>query len=195
MPATAEQTTEAFALPLGRRTPRGRLRWYLVACTEGKEDLTCRKVRQIIPADILDDAFVPRKENQFKRHGEWKTEVIAFFKGYFIVATKDAPALSRALARLTFPAHMVGPVGRGYQPISEDAQRLLEQTMDKSHVVRLSWGEIVSDDLHVQRGPLVGKEDRVTRFNRRRAWAFVRVSEGDGASATLSMPLAILARR
>lgn len=196
MPTAAKDIgAEAAALPLGRRSPRGKLRWYLVSCPEGKEAATCAKVRQIIPADILEDAFVLRKENQFKRHGEWKTEVVDFFKGYFVVATKDAPALSRALAKLTFPAHMVGAVGRGYQPMSEDAQYLLEQTMDKNHVVRLSWGEIVSDVLHVQGGPLVGYEDRVAKFNRRRAWAFVRVGEGDGATATLSMPLAILARR
>jgi transcriptional antiterminator NusG len=166
-----------------------------VACPEGKEAATCTKVRQIISPEILEDAFVPRKENQFKRHGVWKTEVIDFFKGYFVVATKDAPALSRALSRLTFPVHMVGAMGHGYRPLSEDAQRLLEQTMDKKHVVRLSWGEIVSDNLRVQGGPLVGKEDRVAKFNRRRAWAYVRVGEGDGASSTLSLPLAILARR
>lgn len=183
------------ALPLGRRVPRGRLRWYLVSCPEGHEVANCAKVRQIIPAPILEDAFVPRKENTFKRHGEWKIEVIDFFRGYFIAVTGDAPALSRALSRLGFPARMVGAVGCGWQPVSEDAQRLLEQTMDEGHVVRLSWGEIVSDELRVDRGPLVGKEGRVSTFNRRRSWAYVRVGERDGGTATLSMPLAIVARR
>lgn len=183
------------SLPLGRRSPRGKLRWYLVSCPEGKEASTCEKVKQIVPQEILEDAFVLRKENQFKRHGEWKTEMVNFFKGYFVVVTKDAPVLSRALEKLTFPVHMVGAVGRGYQPISEDAQKLLEQTMDKSHVVRLSWGEIVSDALQVQGGPLKGLEDRIAKFVRRKSFAFVRVGEGDGATATLTMPLAILTRR
>ena len=198
MPAEALQGSEGAqytALPLGRRSPRGRLRWYLVACPEGKEVISCEKVKQIIPADILEDVFVPRKERQFKYHGEWRTEVVDFFRGYFVAATKDAPALSRALTKLTFPVHMVGAVGRGYQPISEDAQKLLEQTMDKSHIVRLSWGEIVSDALQVQGGPLKGLEDRIPKFVRGKSFAFVRVGEGDGATATLTMPLAILARR
>lgn len=192
--ATYERDHE-LGLPLGRRSPRGRLRWYLVACPEGQEAATCEKIRHIIPADVLKDTFVPRKENSFKLHGEWRTEVIDFFKGYFVAVTDDAPALSRALTKLSFPARMVGAVGRGYQPISEDAQRLLEQTMDGNHVVRLSWGEIVADQLRVERGPLVGKESRVSRYNRRRAWAFVRVGESDGGAATLNMPLAIVARR
>mgnify|MGYP007102044417 CR=1 FL=1 len=100
------------------------------------------------------------KERQRKVHGQWQTDVVDIFPGYFVAATKDAPALSRALESLTFPARMVGTVGRGYQPMAKDAQAFLAQAMDRSHVVRLSWGEIVSDALHVQGGPLVGYEDR-----------------------------------
>ena len=187
--------TDAVVLPFGRRTPRGRSRWYLVACPEDRVAATCAKVRQIVPSDVLEDAFVPRKEKQIKRQGQWHIEVVDFFKGYFIVVSKDAPALSRALSHLSFPVQMVGAVGRGYQPVSEDAQRLLSETMDPSHVVRLSSGEIVSDVLHVQRGPLVGREGRVAKIDRRKAWANVRVSETDGGAATLNMPLAIVARR
>ena len=155
---------DGFTLPLGIRFPRERLDWCLVFCPEGKEATTCAKVRQIIPTDILKGALVLRKENQFKRHGEFQTEVVDFLKGYFVVATKDA-------------------------------LYLLAQTLDKGHVVRLSWDEIVSDVLYVQGRLLVGHECRVAKFNRRRARAFLRVDEGDGASATLNMPLTMLARR
>lgn len=131
---TYERASEG--LPLGRRSPRGQLRWYLVRCHEGREQDTCAKVRQIVPAELLQDAFVPRKERQRKYHGQWQTDA-----------------------------------------------------------VRLSWGEVVEDKLHVQGGPLVGKEDRVARFVRRKSFASVRVGEGDGAAAMLTMPLAIVARR
>ncbi len=190
---TYERASEG--LPLGRRSPRGQLRWYLVRCHEGREQDTCARVRQIVPAELLQDAFVPRKERQRKYHGQWQTDVVPFFAGHFVVATTDAPALSRALAQLSFGVQMVGAVGRGYQPISRDAQRVLTEAMDQSHVVRLSWGEVVEDKLHVQGGPLVGKEDRVARFVRRKSFASVRVGEGDGAAAMLTMPLAIVARR
>lgn len=191
--ATYEQ--RGGVLPLGRRVPRGRSRWYLVACPEGHELQTCAMVKRIVPAELLEDAFVPLKERQGKYQGEWRRDVIVFFQGYFIVVTKDAARLSKALDKLTFPAHMVGSVGQSYQPISEDAQHLLEQMMDQSHVVRLSWGEVVSGALHVQEGPLAGKEDRVERFVRRKCFAFVRVGESDNAAFTLRIPLAILARR
>ncbi len=183
------------ALPLGRRSPRGKLRWYLVACPEGREEATCQKVRRIVSAELLEDAFVLRKERQRKFHGEWVTDVVDMFPGFFVATTKDAPGLSRALTKLSFPVRMAGAVGRGYQPVSEDAQRLLEQTMDAEHVVRLSWGEVISDALHVQGGPLMGRESRVARFVRRKSFALVRVGEGDGATSMLSMPLAIVARR
>jgi hypothetical protein len=105
---------------------------------------TCTKVRQIIPADILEDTFALHGENQLKLHGEFKTGAVDFFK---------------------------------------------------CHIVRFSWDKTFSDVLHVQGGPLVGHEDRSVKFNRWRAWAFVRVNEGDGATATLNMPLAALVRR
>ena len=139
----------ACALPLGRRSARGRLRWYLVSCPEGHEAASCERVRQILPQELLEDAFVPRRERQRKSHGSWQVDVVDLFPGYFVAATKDAPALSRALAKLSFPVQLAGAVGRGYQPLSEDAQALLARTMDASHVVRLSWGEIVADALHV----------------------------------------------
>ena len=183
------------ALPLGRRSPREGCAGTWCAATRAGRRSACAKVRQIVPAELLEDAFVPRKERQRKYHGQWQTDVVPFFAGHFVVATTDAPALSRALAQLSFGVQMVGAVGRGYQPISRDAQRVLTEAMDQSHVVRLSWGEVVEDKLHVQGGPLVGKEDRVARFVRRKSFASVRVGEGDGAAAMLTMPLAIVARR
>lgn len=65
---TYEQVSEG--LPLGRRSPRGQLRWYLVRCHEGREQDTCAKVRQIVPAELLQDAFVRRKSFASVRVGE-----------------------------------------------------------------------------------------------------------------------------
>lgn len=182
------------ALPLGRRSPRGHLRWYLAACPQGREASTCQKVRQIIPQDLLEDAFVPRIERAQKSGGQWKTLVKDLFKGYFIVATKDAVQLSRALEKLTFPVQLAGVVGRGYAPIDKSAQEFLTSCMDKSHVIRSSEGEIVSDQLHVLWGPLKGQESRVARVARHKRLASVRVG-GSESGFTLAMPLEIPVRR
>lgn len=192
------QNATPSVLPLDRKSRKGTLRWYLAACPAGREQATCEKILAIISDELLEEAFVPRTERQKKLHGEWRTTVTSLLRvdGYFIVATRDATELSRHLAKLTFPVQLAGAVGRGYAPISKDAQVFLEETMDASHVVRLSWGEIVDDELHVLRGPLVGCEPRIVRANRRKALALVRL-EGDstGEEFTILMPLAIPNRR
>lgn len=192
------QNATPSMLPLGRKSPKGTLRWYLAACPPGREQATCEKTLAIIPSELLEEAFVPRMEMQKKFHGEWRTFVTSLLRvdGYFIVVTKDASGLSRALAKLTFPVQLVGAVGRGYAPISKDAQTFLGEAMDSSHIVRLSWGEIVDDELHVTSGPLLACEPRITRINRRKSLALVRL-EGDstGEEFTILMPLAIPTRR
>ena len=57
--------------PCGRRSPKGRSRWYLVEAPEGREDETCERVRKIVPPSVLQDAFCIRKEHWMKRGGRW----------------------------------------------------------------------------------------------------------------------------
>lgn len=193
-----DQPTSPSVLPPGRKSPKGILRWYLASCPVGREHSTCEKVRDIVPDGLLEDAFVPRKERHAKWKGVWRTDVVDLLKtgGYFIVATRDPQALAAALAKTTFPVQLAGFVGRGYAPISKDAQAFLSGVMDASRTVRLSWGEIVGEDVRVLTGPLVGYENRIQRVIRKKALALVRM-EGDakGEEFTLALPLAIPTRR
>ena len=158
-----------------------------------KGTATCTKVRQIIPADIQEVAFALRKENQFKRYGEFKVEVIDFFKGYFVVVTKGTRVLSRALARPLIPRTYGRRCGQG---LPAHIRGLAAPEADDGQGLRRA-PQLERDRLRrpARAGrPPMGHEDLVTKFNRRRVWAFVRMGEGGGATATLSMPLAILAR-
>lgn len=184
------------ALPLGRKVPRGNLRWYLATCPEGSEQSTCNKLLRAVSREFLEDAFVLCRERTGKFKGVWVTDVVNMFKGYFVVVTRDVLGLAKAVGRLTFPVHLAGSAQSGYAPVGRDTQSFLESTMDERHVVCMSQGEFVSDALHVTGGPLVGQESRVVKVVRKKAFAQVRVGGGRGEDATLlTMPLAILARR
>lgn len=182
------------SVALGRRSPRGTLRWYLVHVPEGREQSTCKKVRSIIPEDILEEAFVPRKEHWFKHGSEWTLRKVPLFKGYFVAVTKDAPALSRALSKLSFPVQLAGAMDRGYMPLAYGVQEFLSASMDEDHVIRNSTGEIVNDCLHVLKGPLAGQESRVRRVNRHMRRATVRVCDGSDDFLEV-LPLAVPVRR
>ena len=176
--ATLERTTLG-GLPIGRRSPRGKKRWYLVHAP-GREQATCDKVKKIISPDILEDAFVMRRERVKKYHGEWLTSTTLMYPEYFIVVTRDVNALDKELSKLSFPAHICKGDNRFYAPLAEEAQAWYEQMMDDSHVIRSSTAVIIDGVLQIQKGPMVGQEARVTKIMRQKSVCKVAVGEGGG---------------
>lgn len=165
-------------LPLGRRTPRGRVRWYLVQVPEGRERATCERVCRVVPEGVLVDAFVPAKERWMKRAGRHFTVEVLMYKGFFLVATADVIALDKALSALTFPAHIVGSSERAWVPVVDEAVSWLLNAMDARHVIRSSTAVIVDGQLRVTDGPLVGQESKVTKIDRHRRVCQVSVLDG-----------------
>ena len=176
--ATLDRATLG-GMPIGRRTPRGKRRWYLVFAP-GREQATCDKLKKLIPASLLEDAFVLRRERVRKRHGQWITDVIPMYEGYLFVVTRDVSALDKALSKLSFPAHICKGENRFYAPLAEEAQAWYEQVMDATHTIRTSTAVIIDGVLHIQEGPLVGQENRVTNIKRRLSLCDVAVADGGG---------------
>lgn len=180
----------AAGLPAGRRTPRGRSRWYLVEVPEGREELYCERVRRLVPAGALDDAFCIYKERWMKREGRWFTRELLMYRGLFFAVTRDAAALDGALQRLTFPARLMGSEGRSWVPLADEARDWLSAAMDGRHVIRSSTAVIVDGVLHVQEGPLVGQEASMARLDRHKRCCEVHVCDADGGFVE-RMPLDI----
>lgn len=167
----------------------GAVRWYVLHVPEGREDAVASKCRQLLGSDILEDCFVPKYEKYLKREGVWRVVVNPMFSEYVFVATRDVHALSKALARLSFPAPLVGRRGRSYAPLSPFVQEWLESTLDDAHVLRASEGCIENGILQVKQGPLRGCEGRVRKINRHKRMAYLRFDEGDGESCVLQAAL------
>ena len=168
-------------LPMGRRTPRGRARWYLLRMPEGREASTCAELRRLLPESILADAFVLRKERWMKRGGTWFLEPVNMYRGYAFAISSDAAGLAKSLARLTLPVELVGTEARSWAPLADEAAAWYAAAMDSSHVIRSSTAVIVDGALRVQSGPLVGQESRISKVDRHRRRCQVRVGEGDSA--------------
>ena len=176
--AAASRAAKPLAgMPVGRRTPRGTRRWYLVYAP-GREEATCQKLKKLISPELLEDAFVMRKERVRKRDGRWVTYQTPMYEDYVFVVTKDVGALDKELARLSFPAHIARGEGRHYAPMAREAQAWYEQMMDATHTIRTSTAVIVDGELQIQDGPLVGQEDRVTKIMRQRCVCLVAVEDG-----------------
>ena len=178
--SNASATALPVGMPVGRRTPRGQRRWYLVHAP-GREESTCNKVKKLISRDLLEDAFVMRRERVEKRRGEWLTSTMPMYPEYFFVVTRDVNALDKELSKLSFPAHICKGEGSFYAPMAQEAQAWYEQMMDASHVIRTSTAVIVDGELQIQEGPMVGQESRVVKIMRRKSACTVAVGESDGA--------------
>lgn len=176
--------------PCGRRSPKGRSRWYLVEAPEGREDETCERVRKIVPPSVLQDAFCIRKEHWMKRGGRWSVVESLMYKGYFIAVSSDVVGLNRALSALSFPARLMGANNKAYMPIADDVRDWFVCAMDARHVVKSSTAVINDGVLSVQEGPLVGQEDRLSRVDRHKRRCLVRISDVDGGFVEC-MPLDI----
>ncbi|MBM6775474.1 transcription termination/antitermination NusG family protein [Olsenella profusa] len=170
----------APGLPLGRRSPRGRLRWYLLSVPAGRERSTCEKLLRLVPGDLLEDAFVPARERWMKRADGWRIETVNMYPGYAFACSRDAAGLAKTLSHLTVPATLVGTTERSWMPLADEAAQWFSQVMDGSHVIRGSMGEIVDGTLHVWRGPLVNQEARVRKIDRYRRSCIVSVCDTGG---------------
>ena len=174
---TARRNQSLANMPIGRRTPRGQRRWYLVHAP-GREESTCKKVKKLISRDLLEDAFVMRRERVKKYHGEWVTFTTMMYPEYFFVVTRDVNALDEELGKLSFPAHICKGDNQFFAPMAEEAQAWYERMMDDAHVIRTSTAVIVDGELQIQKGPLVGQEQRVTKIMRNKSVCTVAVDDG-----------------
>lgn len=170
----------AAGLPMGRRTPRGRDRWYLLRMPQGREASICNELKRLLPESVLTDAFILRREHWMKRGGVWFLEPKNMYRGYAIAISSDAAGLAKAISRLTLPVELVGTDTRSWAPLSDEAASWYASVTDGSHVIRSSTAVIVDGVLHVQSGPLVGQEERISKIDRHRRRCTVRVVDGDG---------------
>ena len=168
-------------LPCGRRSPRGRSRWYVLHVPQGAEAPTAEKLNRILGGTCLARAFALRKECWMKRRGEWFLVTKPMWPQYLFAESGDAAALVDALRTLSFRVEPAGLEGRGVVPLDDGVRAWLEASADSTWCVRSSVAEIVGGELRVTSGPLVGQEARVLRVDRHKRTALVAMGDGPGA--------------
>lgn len=170
-------------VPTGRRTPRGRVRWYLVQVPAGREAAYAQRIKAAIDPAALTDAFCPTKEIWFKRQGTWRVERQPLWRGYVVAESPDAAALAKALRQSALQARLAGNDDvHAYAPVDDAARRALQQLMDADHLIRRSVGQIVEGRLTILSGPLLGFEAQVKKIDRHNRKCRVSMSGLAGAS-------------
>ena len=166
-----DRDVPACPFPVGRRTPRGALRWYPVRVAEGREAAEAARAAKLLSPAAAESVFPAWREKWVKRAGAWRVQTEPLFRGYFLVASRDAAALRGELARMGLGADAL-------PPLPDEARAWYAAAMDGRHVVRASEGVIEGGVLRVQAGPLVGCESSVRKVDRHKRSCTVQLEVG-----------------
>ena len=168
--------------------------WYAVQVSPGKEEATCRLMRRLVPARVLDEAFTPRFASQKKYQGEWRACSQVLFPGYVIAVTPDVQALHDSLTGVPEFTRLLA-MGETYLPLEERDRAWIEAlTSRECRTVQMSQAIYEGDRVVVTSGPLVGHEAWIDSVNRHKGLAYLRI-QMFGRTIHTKVGLAVVARR
>ena len=150
------------------------LPWYVLQVMSGREDAAARRVRAVA-GDAALGCFALRRQAFFREQGVWGLRETPVYPGYLFATVRDAGAFVDALSLIASEdVHLVGADGAGISAcLTEREVRLIMELTDGGHVIGASVGRIVDGRLVVERGPIRGREDLVTRIDRHRRCAWL----------------------
>lgn len=182
-----------MSAPAARRRLSCSAPWYVVRVREGSEASCAHDVARLA-SDLVEDCFAPRVRLLQKRQGEWREVERLLYPGYAFALTGEPRRLDRRLtSAASVQAHLVGRRRAGYVPLADAEQAWFQAVLDEGRVLRPSEGVIESGHLRVRSGPLRGFEERVRKFDRHKATAWVEVEMPEGP-ALVKAALAITSR-
>ena len=167
--------------------------WYVVQVNTGMEEKVCSWCRARIAPSVLEECFVPRREEKRKVCGEWKTLVKTLFPGYIILVSDQEEELYGHLREIPRFTRILG-TGREVVPLTEREIKFLQQFCGKNHVAEMSEGIIEGDCVRVLTGPLEGLEACIKKIDRHKRKAYLEL-EMFGRMQTLEMGLEVAVKR
>lgn len=146
--------------------------WYVVQVYSGREIITKQLCDSMIHDNLLKQCFIPRGEKKFKQKGKWITVPITMFPGYLFMETEYGKDVYHELKRIP---EFTKILGTGYElvPIQEEEERFLQGLMDSSHLVQMSTGVLLGQQVVVYEGPLQGKEGLIRKIDRKKRMAVI----------------------
>ena len=129
------------------------------------------RIERVAGTSVL-DTFVLQRELPYRKDGVWQTRTDLLFPGYVLVATNDVDTLEHQLNLIT-EFHQLVCRGDAVATLAPDEVALIRALGGSSRTVGVSLGEIVTGELVVRRGPLVGREAIIAKIDRHKRVAYL----------------------
>lgn len=180
--ATSGSTGDLASLP-----------WLVLQVTPGREDAAARRVLAVA-GDTVCDCFALRRQTFFRERGVWGVRESSAYPGYLFAIVRNMDAFLDAFSLIARDdIRLVAPDGAGTCAcLTAREARLVVELTGGTHVIEASTGRIVEGRLVVERGPIRGREDLVTKIDRHRRSAWLDM--GLPGSPSVSVALEVVSK-
>lgn len=155
---------------------------YFVAQVRTRREASFIRLAEQVDLPEVRRFLWPRRMLKIRRGGRTRKEEVPVFPGYVFVETEEmTPEVHEKLRRLPYFLRFL-PENEDVRPLSESDKRVVTQLLSHGEVVqpsKVSFDE--NSRIRVLEGPLKGLEGRITRVDRRKGRAKVRLDLYDNA--------------
>ena len=148
--------------------------WYVIQVQTGREEQIIAEIESYEVRQYCDEIFAPRCERKKRYLGEWHLETGLLFPGYLFVISSRPEELYQALKRIPRLTKLLG-TGEKWTAMSEEDIRIVELLSGRDHLMKLSEGYMQGDEVTVTGGPLKGLEGKISRIDRHKRLAWLKV--------------------
>lgn len=127
--------------------------WYVIQVNTGEEEKVLSMCTRVILKDSYNDLFIPRYVCSRKYMGDWHKEALIMFPGYIFVDTDNIDAFTMQLINVYGMTRIVGD-GEIPVPVSKREYKYLAGMMDADHIIQISTGYLIGDNIKIISGPL-----------------------------------------
>ena len=152
----------------------GMQNWYAVQVMTGKEDVTCMACRRVLNPRIFTECFTPKYERMRRYRGQWHWEERPMFPGYLFFVTGQIDQIHHELKKLPQLTKILGN-GAEFLPLKDGEVRLLTRLEDEQHLIRMSEGYIVGDQIIITSGPMQEMSGTIRKIDRHKRIATIQM--------------------
>jgi len=148
--------------------------WYAVQVMTGKEEETSIACRRVLNREVLNDCFTPKYERMKRYHGQWHREEKPMFPGYLFFITDQIEEIHYEQKRLPQLTKILG-IGAEFIPLSDKEVEMLSKIEDERHLVKMSEGYIVGDQVIITSGPMQDMGGKIKKIDRHKRIATIQM--------------------
>ena len=163
--------------------------WYVIQVRSGSEIKIMNFCREFLKYEG-EECFIPTVVRRKRIRGEWQNVETKLFPGYLFFDTQDCEDLYFRLKKITELTKILKSADR-FAPLPAHEDRILDRMLGKNHVLEMSEGIIVGDEVRISTGPLSQLSGSIKKIDRHKRTAYVEI-EFMGEKKTIKAGLEIV---